>query len=203
MKDITGPIQEIQEDLEIASQDKFKDFLPVLDECDIIQLSEEQLKGLVFVAGYCVTKLIQETCKGCQNQFCKEDKLTVETSNDSYMFIQALDRGGLTWPTDYAVDIVTQIFTVFQVLIGSKKNEKQFLTSGNQRRLLMYLGSQRLADLGLLEASCQQCEKDHCGPNIQNVCVPAVNIFLNNYRKSFTSQTTNKKRKIQTVKKRF
>jgi hypothetical protein len=39
----------------------------------------------------------------------------------------ATDRGGLRWPTDFLLEVVTQVFIVFQALI-SKDFENKFLT---------------------------------------------------------------------------
>jgi hypothetical protein len=91
-----------------------------------------------------------------------------------------IDRGGLRLPTDFLLEIVTQVFVVFQALI-SKDFENNFLTVSNQRSLLRSLSIERLIECGVVVGECS------CGVqmvHLAKICLSyIVNICLNNYCK--------------------
>lgn len=204
LRDITEPLEEARSEQAFSSSVEYRDFLPILRECDSVELNSEQLKALVFVSGYCVSKAVSKIdCVGCRTDLRIDSKLQVEATDDCYTYLSALDRGGLTWPSDYAVDIVTEVFRVFQLLIGSEKHEELFLSCSSQRQLILNLTMHRLAECGMLERSCEDCEI-YCGEMVEKCCRPAVNIFLNNYSKAWTDKAaaTSKARKLKTFTKR-
>ena len=200
LKDITEPLQEIRTD-DSSCHNDVQYFVPLLFDCDGIELVPEQLKALVFVSGYCARKaLLNVTCEGCISEFRQERLMQVESTAETLTYISALDRGGLTWPSDFAVEILTHIFKKFQLLIGNREYEERLLSCKNQRFLLLRLTMQRLSDVGLLSKYCDRCDMQDI---VQRFCKPAVNIFLNNYSKLFTDKasTSKNKRKLQTLTK--
>lgn len=202
LKDITEPLEERKSQLTAASDEDYKTFLPVLADCDSVELNAEQLKALVFVTGYAVSKVLPHTdCDVCKNELRMEKKLQVEGTSDCYTYLSALDRGGLTWPTNLAVDIIAQVFTVFQALVGKDTCERQFLSSTSQRNIVLKLSTKRISDLGLCVERCEGCGVDFADM-VAKCCKPAVNIFLNNYSKSFCDKSSGSSgRKLKTFTK--
>lgn len=205
LKQITEPLEEVKSDRSLSLQEtELVSFLPRLADCDSIEVSDEQLKALVFVSGYCVSKVVRQTeCEACKRELKEDRRLLVETTEDSHTYLSALDRGGLTWPSDYAVQIVTEVFKVFQLLIGNEKHEQEFLCSSNQRKLVTSLALRRLAELDMFQQSCEECHVS-CEEVVTKCCRPAINIFLNNYSKAFTDKAfaSSKARKLKTFTKR-
>ena len=203
LKDITDSLADVKSKLTATSQEEHQQFLAMLSECGDLEINNQQMKALVFVSGYTVTK-IRTDCVACHRNFMTDRKLQVEGNEDCYTYLSALDRGGLTWPSDFAVSIITEVFRIFQHLIGSSKNEQQFLQCQNQRTVLMSLAMQRLSDLELTEGQCDECGVDII-ILVKKCCKPAVNIFLNNYSKNFCDKasSTSAARKIKTFTKRM
>jgi len=92
-----------------------------------------------------------------------------------------LDKGGLKWPRQALVDIVTIIFCLFQRLLGSEY-EKQFIAVPNHKQLGVYLSVELLQSKLSLNFVC---EAGH--DTMQDVFKPCAskmaNILLNNYCK--------------------
>lgn len=199
IKSFTAPLTEAAADQNMAA-DHTQQFEGLSgDAVESVQVTDEQQKALVFVAGYAASKVVKKIqCPECQGQLCLNKQLQVEVTNDCYTYLSALDRGGLTWPSDQAVDILTTVYKMFQLLIGSKETEEKFLQCGNQRKVLTDLAVRKLAELQLNN----KCES--CGTVVFELvrqCVkPAVNILLNNYSKNFSDKATscNNSRKLQT-----
>jgi hypothetical protein len=159
------------------------EFLNVINDCDInVSVSESECKSLIFISGYVAHKLLKNkiNCELCKNELITEHSLEVEIDGEQYMYLHDLDRGGLRWPTDLLVDVVTQVFLVFRCLI-SDKYETKFQIVSNQKALVIKLSLDRLNTLELLLGECV------CGTKMHNVfehaVVIIVNILLNNYCK--------------------
>lgn len=204
LRDIIEPLEEVRSQQTSQADGEYETFLPVLSDCEEINVTSEQLKALVFVSGYCVAKALRHIdCVCCRNDIHCKRQLRVEVTRDCHTYLSALDRGGLTWPTDFAVSTITEVFRVFQALIDTVEKEQQFLACRNQRKLVINLSLQRLTDLGMTQKRCEECGIQY-GDIFLKCCRPAVNIFLNNYSKAFTDRATagNKSRKLQTFTKR-
>lgn len=204
LKDMTEPLEELKTQQDSASDQEYMAFLHLLKDCESVEVSNEQLKALVFVAGYCVAKAVRQTdCEGCKAELSVDCKLKVEITEDCYTYLSALDRGGLIWPSEYAVDVVTEAFKVFQLLIGTVQCEEKFLSCANQRKVIKNLIMYRLSELGMTKNQCHDCEADY-GELVAKCCSPAVNVFLNNYSKSFTDKSSSgsSARKVKTFTKR-
>ena len=112
------------------------------------------------------------------------------------------------WRTNRAlVDIVLQVFVVFQTLFSQADNERKFILATNQFSVLKSLITERLRGTDILQGLCSEC---HCPIEITflKALVPCVNSFLNNYCKNtnddiLTRKTLHKmsSRKIKTFTK--
>jgi hypothetical protein len=59
-----------------------------------------------------------------KNELVTAHELTVEIEDEQFDYLRGLDRGGLKWPTELLVEVVTQVFYVFNCLISSKYESK-------------------------------------------------------------------------------
>ena len=110
-----------------------------------------------------------------------------------------MDRGGLRWPTEFLVEIFTQVFIVFQCVVSSKY-ESKFLVLTNHKSIAFRLCVEHLSTLELFIGECVY------GTLICNVVESAVatvvNILLNNYCKRATDrQSIAKSKSSQTQRK--
>jgi len=116
------------------------------------------------------------------------------------MYLFEIDRGGLKWPADFKLEIVTQASLVFRVMV-SKDYEVKFLNLDNHKSALMLLVTERLKTCGAVDGACT------CGTTLlaQKALSVITNICLNNYCKK-TADTRNAgkqkvKRKLSMLKK--
>lgn len=111
-------------------------FLPALDLCDDSELSQSETQPLVFVAGYVGQKVVNKlTCDLCKNEVISGNDMQCDL-NDDYQYLSAISRGGLKWPTDFLVEVVTQVFIVFRIIV-SQDYESKFLALSNQKTVLL------------------------------------------------------------------
>jgi len=40
--------------------------------------------------------------------------------SDDYQYLSDISRGGLKWPTDFLVEVVTQVFIVFRIIVSKE-----------------------------------------------------------------------------------
>jgi hypothetical protein len=109
-----------------------------------------------------------------------------DISSANFSYLAEIDRGGLRWPTDFLLEVVTQVFVVIQALI-SKDFETKFLAVNNQKSLLRSLSMERLIECGTVVGECS------CGvqmTDLAKMCLSyIVNICLNNYCKRAADRT--------------
>jgi hypothetical protein len=157
-------------------------FSDALSLCETIELSDTEAKSLVFIAGYVGCKVINKlSCELCRNELVFSKPLTIDlATSDSYQYLSDVDRGGLKWPTDCLVEIITQVFLVFRVIV-SKEYEASFVSVANQKSVLCHLAIERLRACGTVVGECV------CGTTLlklAQMCLSATsNIFINNYCK--------------------
>ena len=119
--------------------------------------------------------------------------------------IYASDRGGLKWPHQILVDVVSKVFCLFQRLLSST-HEKQFIDVPNHKELVVYLCVEFLKTQTSLDSVCE------CGRSMRDLlkhCASKMaNILLNNYSKRLNDaaicakgQKDKKSRKLATLKK--
>lgn len=172
-------------------------FVDALSLCDDIAISDEETAALVFVAGYVGFKVQRKiSCDMCKSELLCDKTLHYDISSADFTYLAELDRGGLRWPTDFLLEVVTQVFLVFQAVI-SEDFEKHFLTVDNQRSLLRSLSMERLIECGAIVGECS------CGVkmvDLAKICLSYItNICLNNYckRAADRSHSSKTKSKVQ------
>jgi hypothetical protein len=127
-------------------------FVDALSLCDDVAVSDAETSALVFFAVYVGFKVQRKiTCHMCKAELlCDKTLHHYDINKADFAYIAEIDRGGLRWPTDFLLQVVTQVFVVFQALI-SKHFGNNFLTVSNQRSLLRSLSIERLI---VRECSC-------------------------------------------------
>ena len=170
-------------------------FVAGLEKCDDLTITDSETKALVFVAGYVGFKVVKKVaCEICKRELVCDKTLQVDTATVEFSYLAELDRGGLRWPTDFLIEVITQVFLVFQVLI-SKDYEAKFLCVGNQRAVLRDLSIERLTECGAVMGECS------CGTKMIDLakrCLPYItNICLNNYCKRSADRNHKGKSKTQ------
>ena len=178
--------------------------MPSLDLCDEFQLEESELQSLIFLAGYVGHKVCSNkvSCESCKLELVSDRTLQYDLATEHFDYLLSIDRGGLKWPTDLLVEIVTQGYLVFKAVM-SKNFERLFLQRANHKRILHKLITARLLACGSVSGECT------CGASILQLthyCLfPLCNIFLNNYckRASDLNKCNKSKtsRKLKTLKK--
>jgi hypothetical protein len=128
--------------------------------------------------------------------------LQYDLSSVDFTYLSDLDRGGLRWarwPTDFLLEVVTQVFLVFRVIV-SKDYEVQFLTCSNQKSVLQQLATERLIDCGTTVGECTCGTTMHKLANMTMSYI--INICLNNKQaadKNNVSKQSKSLRKLSTL----
>jgi hypothetical protein len=132
--------QESSED-ENELVEKFEDALIAEDEA----ISQDEAEVLVYIAGYIAHRTnMTLKCIQCKSLISHNRKLEVDSCNrPDLVYLKHLDRGGLKWPKKFLVEIVSQMFVLFKVLIG-QDFEIEFIKVRNQRVLLKKLAIEML-----------------------------------------------------------
>jgi len=181
---ITGCQKEAVESNDAQSDSsELAPFLSVISDCDDVIVSETEMSGIVFIAGYVGYKLKAKlSCIDCRLELLTDRALECDfPRDDSFDYMAGIDRGGLTWPTDLLVDIVAQTIIVFKCLVSSN-HTKNFTSAQKQRSIMSQLASQRCDKVCAVSAKCQTCGVDL--GDIAKICIKIVcNISLNNYTK--------------------
>jgi len=128
---------------------------------------------------------------------------TQDFAGEDFEYLVSISRGGLKWPTDFLVEVITQVYVVFKTIVSDEAKFKNSFMSNvaRQKPLLMKLCISRLLEVGTTVGECA------CGTTMQRLselCLsPACNIFLNNYCKQAADkrQTAKQagKRKLSTL----
>lgn len=120
------------------------------------------------------------TCSLCGAKICSKNVLDGEISEENCQYTKHLNREGLKWPTEFALDACINTYKIFQVSMSTY--EKEFLNLANHRTILMNLSINYLQDRTDFNETCI------CGTSNKQLIVRAVrsaaNVFFNNYSKS-------------------
>ena len=113
------------------------------------------------------------------------ETLISEDSILDYHYVQALDRGGLKYPSIWSVLLAYKIFSLLQLLI-SNKYESKFLLINHQKAVLCAISDKAILCDDYFQSETAGCCK-LCGSsklNALKLTVPTLaNIFLFNYTK--------------------
>lgn len=117
------------------SLDKLYDYIRDLEITDVVDNAD--LNIILYVAGYVSRSVERSTkCIHCSSKLCSSDSLPMpffEGLGESDAFLQILDRGGLTKPSDCIFSFLIVGFAIFQVLC--KKNVRHHLLFMTNARL--------------------------------------------------------------------
>ena len=175
-------------------------FYEVYNSCSDIDISDDIMQVLIFLAGCVAHKVsFKLNCTVCISLLVRDRTLICECSKKVYDYIKLTDRGALKWPQDLIILITVHTFQIFEKLI-SEKFESDFLDYPNQKALLCQLTIEKLEFLGVTFENKCSCGID--GISITKKCLSALsNIFNNNYVKLRNDNKCSKgsKRKISTL----
>ena len=136
--------------------DKFSDvkrdardhsFIAVFPMCDIGSQRQEDLSALLMVTGYIAKKtMLRMTCEACKHKFGNRElqQLNLEIDYDLLMYFESINRGGLTYPSNFLFNVIQCAYNVFNVCIS--KYEKKFLKVVNQKQTLLGLFEKHKTD---------------------------------------------------------
>ena len=93
-------------DLDNACQTQLSHFNSVVDDCDDVIITDSEMSGIIFIAGYIGFKLKPKlSCIDCRLELLTDRALDCDfPRDDSFNYMASIDQGGLTWPTDLLVD---------------------------------------------------------------------------------------------------
>lgn len=126
----------------------------------------------------------------CRSELITDQDLKLDMVTTKY--ILDLDRGGLKWPTEFLMEVVTQVFCLFRVLV-SEEFESVFLIQHNQRQTFVKLAIEHL--------KCQKFTEGYCEHGCPTLKIAEYtlsylsNIFINNYSKNLKDKSKAGKRK--------
>ncbi|KAL3283371.1 hypothetical protein HHI36_006519 [Cryptolaemus montrouzieri] len=165
--------------------------------------------SLVYICGYASFKIKNKLafCEMCTN-FITQAQSQIEDDLDNFKYLNDLNRGELSIPSDTVVLPGKHIYYVMNHLIP-KKFEMDFLKCENKRKLLIQLTNKGF-DFTLFNTRLSsQIYYDNCvcGSQFKDVINKLLktmsNILLNNYTKvknnSISQLSAPKKRKLLTV----
>lgn len=159
---------------------------------------------IVYIAGYAIHSTLKylNNCSSCKTHLTRDKELNYL---DNDVLIHHQDRGGLKYPTDDAVIIVTYCYVIVTKLLSDF--EESFLKVNNQRTVaLKVIKNVLVREEKYLEFDI--CDNDH-SVEIVSHCIlkKVINVLLNNYCKlkndkiSYASYTKSKERKLKTLMK--
>ncbi|KAH7959066.1 hypothetical protein HPB49_008015 [Dermacentor silvarum] len=97
---------------------------------------------LVYVAGYAVYGTLKKLkCEQCRDSLTVDKKITVSATNEHYGLVKQLDRGGLVYPSMFALNAVAHSYVVVEQLA----TEPALLMMPEQRQVVTKMTLQLLA----------------------------------------------------------
>jgi hypothetical protein len=110
-----------------------------------------------------------------------DESLTYSAST----FLDSVNRGGLTKPTDYAFNTVTQCWRVYEEIRQTEELKEKLLKASNHRSLFIKVMQQATVD-GELLVTCCYCNKGH------DLCDMIFRRFFNCVAKNLVKDMTAK-----------
>ena len=161
----------------------------------MVNITDDHLQMIMYISVYVEYKL-QTVIKCpvfCAHLLTKQNLLIDRDCS----YIKFLDRGGLKYPSEFAVQVGIVAFQIFLTLI-SEKNETKLLSCQHQKTILFAF---------IIEAI--ECDIENftftCGNDIlligKRCAVTWCNILLNNYTKNKTNEINDIKNNVKQNKK--
>ncbi|KAH7953539.1 hypothetical protein HPB49_009731 [Dermacentor silvarum] len=111
---------------------------------------------LVYVAGYAVYGTLKKLkCEQCRDSLTVDKKITVSATNEHYGLVKQLDRGGLVYPSMFALNAVAHSYVVVEPLA----TEPALLMIPEQRQVVTKMTLQLLASEE--QSDFDTCENGH------------------------------------------
>ena len=111
--------------------------LLLCSQCVILGLRQD-LSALLMVTGYIAKKtMLRMKCEACKQNFGKREvqHSNLEIDYDLLMYFESINRGGLTYPSNFLFNVMQCAYNVFNICIS--KYEKEFLKVINQKQTIL------------------------------------------------------------------
>lgn len=132
---------------------------------------------LVYVAGYAVYGTLKKLkCEQCRDSLTVDKKITVSATNEHYGLVKQLDRGGLVYPSMFALNAVAHSYVVVEQLA----TEPALLMMPEQRQVVTKMTLQLLASEE--QSDFDTCENGHTVELVlKHILRCSTNILLKNF----------------------
>ena len=140
--------------------DKFSDvkkdardlsFITMFPMCDIGSQRQEDLSALLMVTGYVAKKtMLRMKCEACKQ------KLNLEIDSDLLMYFESINRGGLTYLSNFLFNVILCAYNVFNVCIS--KYVKEFLKVVNHKQNLLSLFEKHISSVDYFSDHLLVCD---------------------------------------------
>ncbi|KAH7953515.1 hypothetical protein HPB49_009583 [Dermacentor silvarum] len=155
---------------------------------------------LVYVAGYAVYGTLKKLkCEQCRDSLTVDKKITVSATNEHYGLVKQLDRGGLVYPSMFALNAVAHSYVVVEQLA----TEPALLMMPEQRQVVTKMMLQLLASEE--QSDFDTCENGHTVELVlKHILRCSTNILLKNFCRKLNDKLIDaadksKKRKATTL----
>ena len=144
------------------------------------------------VCGYVAFKVMQHIdCETCCAALGNKDKnLHLSIFKETRKYIDELNRGGLTFPTDNLFNLIQCAYRIFNVCVSSNF-ENKFITIFNQNYTLISVIEHYISmnnDFAYMFSNCSVCHVK-LFDIMWKALVCFSNILLNNYSSNRTNET--------------
>ncbi|KAH7945961.1 hypothetical protein HPB49_018027 [Dermacentor silvarum] len=130
---------------------------------------------LVYAAGYAVYGTLKKLkCEQCRDSLTVDKKITVSATNEHYGLVKQLDRGGLVYPSMFALNAVSY------VVVEQLATEPALLMMPEQRQVVTKMTLQLLASEE--QSDFDTCENGHTVELVlKHILRCSTNILLKNF----------------------
>jgi len=143
--------------------------------------TEEDMGLIAYVGGYISHKIGIKKCLKCKVIVTGEENV----ENFELSFITAINRGGLSFPSQFIITLGAKLYSIFYEIIHNKYTKKLFFNYSRQQSLLfLAIFSLEVSKDSTLEEMCAingTCEDGH------DLIKPIVNSFFNCFSKNFAN----------------
>lgn len=151
--------------------------------CNVVVSSEtlskiqEVLPILVYVAGYAVYATLKRlNCAKCKDALTVDKTITVSAAHEHYDLVKQLDRGGLVYPSMFALNAVAHCYVVVEQLA----TQPELLLMREQRQVVTELTLHLLANEE--PSDFDACENGHTSESVlKHILRCSTNILLKNF----------------------
>lgn len=136
---------------------------------------------LTYIGGYCCHSLMKKlNCECCAEFLLLND---INLRCDHHNLIDSLDRGGLKYPTEVAVNLVTYTYVIVRKMLEPEK-ERKFLSLNNHRKYVTDVTMRIILAADEFIEFSNECRNHTKEFLYRNIIWKCTNILLNNYCKA-------------------